>query len=137
MQEFVNQVASRLGVPASTASGAVGALLNLIKKAGDKGAVSELFKQLPGANTMADDAEHEDAEAPAAGGLGSMLGGLASKVGLGGAGGGLASLATSGLGAGQIGSMVKMFIDWAKTKVSPDIVDKVIGSIPALKDIAK
>jgi hypothetical protein len=137
MQEFINQVASRLGVPASTASGAVGALMGLIKKAGDKGAVAELFNKLPGANTMADDAEHEGAKAAGGGGLGSMLGGLASKVGLGGEAGGLASLATSGLGAGQIGSMVKMFIDWAKTKVSPEIVDKVIGSIPALKDLAK
>lgn len=137
MQEFVNQVASRLGVPASTASGAVGALLNLIRKGGDKGPVAELFRKLPGANTMADDAEHEAGEAPESGGLGGMLGGLVSKVGIGGEAGGLASLAASGLGAGQIGSMVKMFVDWAKTKVSPDTVDRVIGSIPALGNLAK
>ncbi|MGV8839647.1 MAG: DUF2780 domain-containing protein [Bauldia sp.] len=137
MQEFVNQVASRLGVPASTASGAVGALLNLIKTSGDKGAVSELFAKLPGAKTMADDAAHEAAEAPSGGGLGGLLGGLAGKVGLGGAAGGLAGLAGSGLGTGQIGTMAKMFVEWAKTKVSPAIVDKVVGSIPALKDIAK
>jgi hypothetical protein len=120
MQEFVNQVAGRLGVPASTASGAVGALLNLIRKSGDKGAVSEMFASLPGAKTMADDSGHE-----------------AGKVGIGGDAGGLASLATSGLGAGQIGTLVTMFVAWARTKVSPAIVDKVIGSIPALKNLAK
>ncbi|MCC6735854.1 MAG: DUF2780 domain-containing protein [Bauldia sp.] len=137
MQEFVNQVASRLGVPASTASGAVGALLGLIKKGGDKGAVTELFAKLPGAKTMAEDAEHEGAEAASGGGIGGMLGGLAGKIGLGGTAGGLASLAGTGLGTGQIATMAKMFVDWAKTKVSPAIVDKVVGSIPALKDIAK
>lgn len=137
MQEFVNQVAARLGVPASTASGAVGALLNLIRKSGDKGAVSEMFGSLPGAKTMADDSEHEAGEAPSAGGIGGLLGGLAGKAGIGGDAGGLASLASSGLGAGQIGTMVTMFVTWAKTKVSPAIVDKVIGSIPALKGLVK
>ncbi|MCW5714387.1 MAG: DUF2780 domain-containing protein [Bauldia sp.] len=137
MQEFVNQVASRLGVPASTASDAVGALMNLIQRSGDKGAVSDLFAKLPGARTMADDSEHEAGEAPAAGGIGGMLGGLAGKVGLGGDAGGLAGLASSGLGAGQIGTMVTMFVTWAKSKVDPALVDKVIGSIPALKNLAK
>lgn len=137
MQEFINSVASRLGVPASTASGAVGALLNLVQKQGDKGAVAELFKKLPGARTLADDSEHEAGEASGGGGLGGMLGGLAKKVGIGGDAGAIAGLAKSGLGTGQIGTMVKMFIDWAKTKVSPDIVDKVLNSIPALKNLAK
>lgn len=129
MEEFISSVTGKLGIDSSTATNATSALLGLIKKEGDGSAVSDLFAKLPGASALAD-------TGPASGGggmmgkLGGMLGGMT-----GGAGGGIAALASSGLSPDKIPDFVKTFIEWAKAKVGPDTVNKVVSSVPALKSI--
>lgn len=135
MEEFINSITGKLGIDSATATSAVGSLLGIIKKEGDPGTVNELLAKIPGASALA-------SNPPAAGGgggggivgkLGGMLGGLT-----GGGGGGLgdlAGLASSGLSPDKIPDFVKNFIDWVKQKVGPDLVNKVVGSVPALKSI--
>lgn len=128
MQDFINSVTERLGIDQDQAKGAVGSLLAMIRKEDDSGDANELVDKLPGANALADEAEG-DGGGGLLGKVGGMLGGLG-----GGAAGGLAGLA-SNLPTDKIGDFVKMFVDWAKEKVGPDLVNKVIDKVPALKSI--
>ncbi|MCW5697103.1 MAG: DUF2780 domain-containing protein [Bauldia sp.] len=130
MDEFIKLATDKLGIDSSTATGAVGALLGLIKKEGDPGAVGDLFSKLPGASALAG--------APAEGGGGGLVGKIGGMLGglVGGGGGeGIAGLAASGLSPDKVPGFVSTFIDWIKQKVGPDIVDRIVSSIPALKAI--
>lgn len=130
MEEFIQSVTGKLAIDSATATNAAGSLLGFIKKEGDPSAVGELLSKIPGASALADQ-----------GGGGSESGGILGKVGgmlggvLGGGAGALGDLAKSGLGPDKIPDFVKTFIDWVKQKVGPDIVNKVVSSIPALKSI--
>jgi len=103
-------------------------MLSMIKKEGDSGPVGELFDKLPGADDMAEDSS---------GGGGGLLGGLTGALGNlgGGAASGLAGLASSGLGADKLKDIAHMLVDYAKKIAGEDLVDKVVGSVPALKSI--
>lgn len=127
MDEFINSVTGKLGIDSSTAKSATSSLLGLIKKEGDSSAVGELFAKLPGASAMA------DAGGSAGGLLGKVSGMLGGTLGSGGAA--LGGLAKSGLSADKIPDFVQTFIDWAKEKAGPDIVNKVVAAVPALKSI--
>lgn len=128
MEEFIKSVTGKLGIDAATAQGAVSSLLGLIKKQGDPAAVNDLFAKLPGASALAKGG---------GGGGGGILGKVGGMLGgaLGGGAGALGDLAKSGLSPDKIPTFVKTFIDWVKQKVGPDIVNKVVASIPALKSI--
>ena len=131
MQDFINSVTEKLGIDGDTAKSAVGSLLSMIKGEGDSGAVKDLFGKLPGANALA-----SQAEAGKAGG-GGLLGGIGDAIGKlgGGAASGLAGLASSGLSSDKIKDLVQMFVGWAKKVAGEDAVNRVIGSIPALKSV--
>jgi hypothetical protein len=130
MQEFINSVTEKLGIDGDTAKTAVGSLLSMIKGEGDGGAVKDLFAKLPGADALASQAGAGNAGGGLLGGIGDAIG----KLG-GGAASGLAGLASSGLSSDKIKDLVQMFVGWAKKVAGEDAVNKVIGSIPALKSM--
>lgn len=130
MEEFISSVTQKLGIDSATAGNAVSSLLGLIKKEGEPSAVKELLDKIPGASAMADEGGASGAGGGILGKVGGMLGGV-----LGGGAGALGDLAKSGLSPDKIPDFVKTFIDWVKQKVGPDIVNKIVASIPALKSI--
>lgn len=131
MDEFIKSVTGRLGMDEGTAKTAIGSILGLLKKEGDNEAVGTLIAKLPGAEALM-----RSASAPAETGKGGLLGKIGGMVGgLGGGASGLAALASSGLSGDKIKSFVTMFVDWAKGKVGADVVNKAIGSVPALKSL--
>ena len=66
-------------------------------------------------------------------GGGAMLGGLTSAMGQ--SGGALAALQGSGLSASQAGPFVKMLVDYALQKAGSEIVERVLGKVPASKSM--
>lgn len=130
MQEFIQSAVSQLGISEDQAKSATGGLLNFVKDQSDGNAVQELIAKLPGAEGLMASSD--------SGGGGGMLGGLAAGLGgkLGGAGGVLAVLQGSGLDAGKISPFVTMLVNYAKQKAGPELVEKVIAQVPALKGLA-
>lgn len=127
MQDLINSITGKLGIDADTAKSAVGSLLSMIKKEGDSGPVGELFDKLPGAREMAEQG---------GGKSGGLLGGIGGALGkLGGGASGLAGLASSGLGADKLKGVATMLVDYAKKIAGEDLVNKVLGSVPALKSL--
>lgn len=129
MQDLINTLTARLGIDAGAAQSGVGSLLRLIKKEGDGGAVSDLFDKLPGANAM--EAEHGGNE-----GGGGLLGSVTGA--LGNLGGGTASALagiTASIGPDKLKEFAQIFVGYAKKFAGEDTVNKVIGSVPALKSL--
>jgi hypothetical protein len=128
MQEFIQSVASRFGISPDSAKTATAGLLNLLKEKESSGEVQGLLSKLPGAEEVIDSAPSEGVSGGGFGNLGSLVGGK-----LGGAAGALAAFKSSGLEPSQVGSFVKMLIDFAKQKAGPEVVDKALEKVPDLK----
>jgi hypothetical protein len=120
MQDFIQEAAHTLDADESTIESVTRALLGLLKDKGDSEAVEELLTHLPGAPELADGSATGGG---VLGGIGAMLGGSA---------GALMTLAGSGLSRDQISQLAEMFHDYAQERVSPELVDKVLASVPEL-----
>lgn len=152
MQQFIQLVTSTLGTSEQTARSATGGLLNLLKTQGPAGDVTALLSKLPGASDLLSSFQPA-AAAPAppaagAGALGSLTGAASSLLGmgasvmgagsktLGSAGGGLGALTgalgQSGLDISKAPQFVALFGQWASQQAGPDVVQRVLGSVPAL-----
>lgn len=131
MQEFIQAVMSQLGVNENQAQSATGGLLQFLKNQADGNEVHTLISKLPGAEDLM---KSVGSGSPGGGGL---LGGLGAAIGgtAGGSAGLLSLLQGSGLGGGTAGSFVKMFVDYAKQKAGPDLVEQVLAKVPALKSL--
>ncbi len=149
MEEFIQMVTSRLGLGASTARSATGGLLTMIRDRVGTKDFSELAEKLPGAEEMMRQAPAQTAPpekatgAPEPSGAAGLLGGLMSKA-ASAAGGPLGSamsltglLGGAGVGLGQAGSFVTMFVEFVKGKAGAGLVDRVLGQIPELGKLAR
>lgn len=124
IQDLIASVTSGLGVSGGAASAGVGGLLGLLKsKLG--GQFGDVAKAIPGADAAA-------SAAPAGGGgllgkLGGMLGG-----GAGGAGEVAGMLSKAGISPDKIPGFLKMFVDFLKSKLSPDLLKSIAAKVPGL-----
>ncbi len=126
IQDLIGTVTKGLGVPESAASAGIGGLLGVLK--GKLGAqFGDVAKAIPGADAAAQ-------AAPSGGGLLGMLGGLLGK-GPGSLGAVTGMLAKAGISADKIPGFLKMFVDFLKSKLSPDVLKSIVAKIPALKGI--
>jgi hypothetical protein len=134
IQDFIVTASQKLGIPKEAAASGAGALLKLIQQQAGAADFAAVTTAVPGA---ADVAKAGDGGG-GGGGLGGALGGLASKASgmLGGAGGGAAGLVAKLAGAGITGDkatgFVKMFVDFLKSKVSPDVLKGIASKVPGL-----
>lgn len=112
MEELIARIVEKVGVDESVAQKAVEIILGFLKDAGPADQVSELLGQLPGADAAA------DAGSGAAGMLGAM--------------GAFNALTGAGLGMGDVQSVTKEVVGFAREKAGADKVDEVISSIPGL-----
>lgn len=132
IQDFIGTVTQSLGVSKDTAQAGTGGLLTLIKQHAGDADFGKLAAAIPGAADLA-----KPQGAPAGGGMGGMLGGLAQKAGglLGKGGGGagaLAALAAAGLGGDKAATFLKMFVDFLKSKVPGDLLKTIAAKVPGL-----
>lgn len=130
MQEFIQQAMGALGTSEPTTKAATGSLLNFLDTNGPKADVNQLLDKLPGARDLMSSASSAGGE----GGLMGSLGGAASALGVnvGGAAGLIGTLQQSGLDGANVSKFVSMFLEFAKSKVGQDVVNRIAGTIPGL-----
>lgn len=114
MDELINRITSSVGIDADTAQKAVGAILAFLAKEGPAEKVKEMLAAVPGSEALI-------AQAPSDGML--SMGGV---MGLG------QKLMGMGLGMGEISSVAKETVGFARENGSSDAVDEIVASIPGL-----
>lgn len=122
MDELINRIVANVGIDAETARSAVRVILSFLYQQGDREKVEALANSIPGAHEFMEGTE--DDSASTLGGLGGLMGGGAMAV--------LGKLQALGLGMGQIQSVTKETVDFARAKAGDDIVNDIVGSIPGL-----
>ncbi|MES9999824.1 MAG: DUF2780 domain-containing protein [Candidatus Thiodiazotropha lotti] len=114
MMELVQQLISGAGVSQEQAEGGAGLLFGLVKDQLSSGDFSQVTNAVPGIESLIDAAPSEDS-----GGLGGLLGGVASAIG-GEQLGNMASLASGfsklDLDAGMIGKFVPIVLSFLQSQ---------------------
>jgi hypothetical protein len=129
MLDFVELASKQLGIRTDTATTATSGILKLLKAQDSGGAGDNLLAALPGAQDFLAKNVGGDGE----GGLGGLMGGLGSMMGGSGSSlGALASLTAGGLDTNKIGPFVTMFIEYAKQRTSPELVDQFLKAMPSI-----
>ncbi|RLW52672.1 MAG: hypothetical protein B6D76_14845 [gamma proteobacterium symbiont of Stewartia floridana] len=125
--ELVQQLVSGAGVSQEQAEGGAGLLFGLVKDQLSSGDFSQVSSAIPGIESLIDAAPSEDS-----GGLGGLLGGVASAIG-GDQLGNMASLASGfsklDLDAGMIGKFVPIVLSFLQSQggdALSDLVAKVL-----------
>ncbi|WP_018698582.1 DUF2267 domain-containing protein [Amorphus coralli] len=123
MDALVNRITERTGLDRGTAEKAISIIVNFLNREGPPEETSKLIDQLPGAEHMI----KERGEAGRAG----LLGGVAGLMG-GGAMGAFNDLTAAGLNMGQVQTVVKELVAFAREQAGDEVVDEVIQKIPGL-----
>jgi hypothetical protein len=110
MDELVDQIAASSGVDRTTATRAVGIVVGFLSREGPQPQVQAMIDGLPGARALAEQYA----------GTGSGLMGV------------YGDLTAAGLGMGEIQSVTKAFVAFAKAAVGDAAVDQVVSAIPGL-----
>jgi hypothetical protein len=124
MMELVQQLVAGTGVSTSQAEGGAGLLFGLVKNQLSAGDFSRVADAVPGIDGLI------DAAPDSGGGLGGLLGGVASALG-GQELGNLASLASGfsklDLDAGMIGKFVPILLEYLQSRGGDDLLSLVKG----------
>jgi hypothetical protein len=130
MNELVDQIAERVGIPPEVAEKALGMMLGFLQREAADGPVAKMIEALPGGAELVAKYNGEGAEG---GGGGGLLGGLMSALGGGGGIMGLGQqLMAEGLGMGEITGLAKETIGLAEQHAGKEVVDEVVASVPGL-----
>jgi len=127
MNEIVDQIAARVGIPAEVAEKALGMMLGFLQREAADGPVAKMIEAIPGASDLV--AQYNGAGETGGGGLlGSIMGALG--------GGGIMALGqqlmSEGLGMGEITSLAKETLSIAEQHAGKETVDEVVASVPGL-----
>lgn len=115
MDELVGRLVANVGVDRETAEKAVGIILDFLRKEGPSDKVQALIDRLPGAEALL--AQHSEA------------GGAFPMSGIMGAG---TKMMSAGLSMGQVQSVTRETISYAREKIGDDAVGEIVGAIPGL-----
>lgn len=118
MDELIDRLVASVGVDRAQAEKAVGIILDFLLKEGPADKVQAMLDRIPGATAVMEAARSGDAG-----------GGMFSMGGLMGAG---AKMMAAGLGMGQVQSVTREFIAFAREKVGDEAVGDIAGAIPGL-----
>ncbi|CAN7206870.1 hypothetical protein J2W42_005372 [Rhizobium tibeticum] len=127
MNEIVDQIAARVGIPAEVAEKALGMMLGFLQREAADGPVAKMIEAIPGASDLVAKYNGEGE-----GGGGGILGSIMGALG----GGGIMALGqqlmSEGLGMGEITTLAKETIAIAEQHAGKEVVDEVVGSVPGL-----
>jgi hypothetical protein len=118
MDELIGRLIATVGVTREVAEKSVGIILDFLAKEGPPEKVQALINRLPGADMLL-----QSAAANGDGG-GGMFGG-----GIMGAG---TKMMAAGLSMGQVQSVTREVISYAREKAGEDTVGEIVGAIPGL-----
>jgi hypothetical protein len=118
MDELVERLTAKCGVERSAGEKSVGIILDFLRKEGPPDKVQALLDKMPGAEALAASA----GEQGAGGGM----------FGMGGIMGAANRLMAAGLSMGQVQSVTREVVAYAREKAGEDAVGEVVGAIPGL-----
>jgi hypothetical protein len=118
MDELVERLVANCGVEPSVAEKSVGIILDFLRKEGPADKVQALLDKMPGADALAADAAQSQ--------------GSGSLFGMGGLMGAANRLMSAGLSMGQVQSVTREIVAYAREKAGEDAVGEVVGAIPGL-----
>ncbi len=135
MDEFIQMAMKSLGSDEKTTRAATGGLLNLLHKKAGGADFKQLLGALPGAEGLM-----KQGPSAAGSGIGGMLGDLVGEVTGGDTGaseavGELSFITRSGLDIGKVGTLVTLFLQFARSKAGADLVQRILGHVPELQKI--
>jgi len=116
MDELVRRLVATVGIDSAAAEKSVGIILQFLRKEGPADKVQALLDRLPGSEAAVQTAE-------------ASGGGVFAMGGVMGAGTRLMGL---GLGMGQVQSVTREVIGYAREKIGEDAVGEIVGAIPGL-----
>lgn len=117
MDELIQRLVANVGVDRTVAEKSVGIIMAFLINEGPADKVQALLDRLPGAEAAA------KAAANGSGGIGGLMGGV---MGVG------TNLMAAGLGMGQMQSVTREIIGFAREKAGEDAVGEIVGAIPGL-----
>ncbi|WP_150523025.1 DUF2267 domain-containing protein [Roseibium sediminis] len=130
MEELINRIAGAAGIDADLAKKAIAIILDFLNKDGPSNQMQQVLAALPGASELIAE------RAVSGGGGGGILGALGGMMGgSGGAMAALGELTSSGLSMGEVQTVTKELVSYAKEKAGDDVVNDVISNIPGLSQI--
>ena len=118
MDELIARLVADVGIDRATAETAVGIILDFLVEEGPPDKVQPLLAKLPGADALIQKAAGEGG-----GGLGGAMGGV---MGTG------MRLMSVGLSMGQVQSVTRAVIAYAREKAGEDAVGEIVAAIPGL-----
>jgi hypothetical protein len=116
MDELIQRLVTNVGIGQDVAKKAVGIILDFLKKEGPPDRVQELMNLLPGAEALQQEAAQSG-------------GGMFSMGGLMGAG---SRMMAAGLSMGQVQSVTRELIGFAREKAGDDAIGEIVGAVPGL-----
>jgi hypothetical protein len=132
MDEILRQLAERLGIRPDQAEMGAGALLSFIREHASQVDFQQLLNAVPEASSWIGKTVQGAAETG-----GSLFGEVAGVLGgfAGSAGGLLTALAQSGLSPESVTRFVPELLGLLKERADPALIQRLVGSVPFLKDI--
>ncbi|MDJ0931772.1 DUF2267 domain-containing protein [Breoghania sp.] len=115
MEELINRICAKAGISKDTAREAVGIILRFLHKDGPTEKVDQVIDAMPDARALLEGVE--------GGRRGGLLGDLAAMTGMGA----LNELTQAGLSMGEVQTVTKEVVAYAKDKVVEDIIDAIPG----------
>ena len=118
MDELIERLVANVGIDRATAEKAIAIILDFLRKEGPADKVQALIDKMPGAEAVLK--AHDAADAGS---------GLFSMGGIMGAG---TKLMGAGLSMGQVQSVTREVISYAREKLGEDAIGEIVGAIPGL-----
>ena len=116
MDELTDRLVASVGIDRATAVLAIGAILGFLRSEGPADKVQSIIDQLPGADAAIASAQAEG------GGFASLMGGGVMALGM--------KLMGAGLSMGEIQSVIREVIAFAREKIGKEAVDDIVNTIP-------
>jgi len=119
MDELVARLVANVGVDRDTAEKAIGIILDFLKKEGPSDKVQALIDRLPGADALLQAQQGVDASGGGMFAMGGIMGAGTKLMGI-------------GLSMGQVQTITKEVIGYAREKAGEDVIGEIVGAIPGL-----
>ena len=123
MDELIGRLVADIGIDRAAAEKAVGIILDFLAKEGPPDKVQALIAKLPGADALMQ-------KAAAEGGGGLMGGAMGGVMGAG------MRMMSAGLSMGQVQSISRAVLAYAREKIGEDAVGEIVAAIPGLSQFA-
>ena len=120
MDELIARLVADVGIDRATAEKAVGIILEFLVKEGPADKVQPLLTKLPGAEAVMQRATTESDSA------GLMAGAMGGVMGAG------MRMMSAGLSMGQVQSVTRAVIAYAREKAGEDAVGEIVAAVPGL-----